>query len=63
LKKFGGKYAMGDTICLVGSDRYAGNWVVRDVMNKRHRNSIDLLVDVGNIPKKYKTQAVRIERI
>lgn len=62
LKRWGGKYSFGDTICLNGNGRYAGKWVVRDVMNSRHRNSIDLLVSVGNIPKKHSTQAVRIAR-
>jgi 3D (Asp-Asp-Asp) domain-containing protein len=63
LKRFGGKYSFGDTICLVGSNKYSGNWIVRDVMGSRHKNSIDLLVDFGNIPRKYNTQAVRIVRI
>ena len=59
LKRWGGIYSFGDTIYLPDGE-FFGNWIVRDVMNARHRNSIDLLIDKNRLVK-FTTIAYRFE--
>lgn len=43
------KYSMGDTIILKSKNhRISGEWIIHDVMPRKWRNKIDLLVPVGD---------------
>ncbi len=44
LTRRGGPLNFGDTLCVREGGRLNGRWVVRDVMNYRHRRHIDFLV-------------------
>ncbi len=50
LERWKGPYAYGDTIYVEGAGHLSGTWVVKDTMNKRFTNRVDLLVDVGTHP-------------
>lgn len=45
LTRWGGKISYGDTIRVMGAEHLSGDWIVRDTMNDRFTNRIDLLVD------------------
>ena len=47
LERWNGPYAYGDTIYLENAGHMSGVWIVRDTMNPRYIDCIDLLVDVG----------------
>jgi 3D (Asp-Asp-Asp) domain-containing protein len=38
-------YPFGSIVYITGVGKYNGYWKVQDVMNKRYKNSIDLLVN------------------
>lgn len=59
LERWNGPYAYGDTIFLEGAGKFSGPWVVKDTMNKRYTNRIDLLVDVGTRPYKFEVAIIR----
>ena len=42
-----GFLSMGDSILVLNAGEYSGKWYVHDRMNKRHQNSIDLLINKG----------------
>lgn len=46
-RRWGGPLGFGDTLLVTDAGRLSGRWVVRDLMNRRHRNRIDFLVDPG----------------
>lgn len=46
LERWDGPYAYGDTIYLENAGKFSGPWIVRDTMNKRFTNRMDLLVDL-----------------
>jgi hypothetical protein len=60
LKRWGGRYSFGDTIHLESYGHYVGPWIVKDVMDRRYVNYIDLLVNVGDVPKTHVAMATRI---
>ena len=45
---------MNDTIELVEPFEFNGKWIVRDVMNKRFSNYIDILLPTSQIGGKFK---------
>ncbi|MFC5269316.1 hypothetical protein [Adhaeribacter terreus] len=46
LKRWGGPISYGDTVEVCGiSEKLDGTYIVRDTMNKRLKNTIDILVD------------------
>ena len=46
LERWDGPYAYGDTIYLEDAGHFSGPWIVKDTMNKRFTNRVDLLVDL-----------------
>lgn len=50
LQRWGGPFAFGDTIHLKDVKHLSGKWIVRDTMNSKWKNRVDLLVDVGTYP-------------
>lgn len=59
LERWDGPYAYGDTIYLEGAGKFSGPWVVRDTMNKRFTNRMDLLVDKTTRPYKFEVATIR----
>lgn len=59
LKRWGGPYDYGEVVLLKGAGPLNGKWVVRDTMNKRHTNRIDLLVDLDMQPYKFRGAKIR----
>jgi 3D (Asp-Asp-Asp) domain-containing protein len=55
------KYKFGTKLRIKGAGKYDGTYVVRDVMNKRFRNRIDILV--GKRDKQTKVKKVKIYKI
>lgn len=52
------RFKYGDTIWIDSDDmRLRGKWVVRDTMNPKHRNRIDILT----ANKKYMTKPIRVK--
>jgi 3D (Asp-Asp-Asp) domain-containing protein len=45
LKRWGGPFDYGDIVVLLNAGSLSGKWTVRDTMNSRFTNRIDLLVD------------------
>lgn len=58
LERWGGEFAYGDTIYLEGVGKFSGAWIVKDTMNKRWTNRIDLLVDLDTRPYKWETALI-----
>ena len=48
------KYKFGTKLRIKGAGKYDGTYTVRDVMNKRHRNRIDILVGKRDTQTKIK---------
>jgi 3D (Asp-Asp-Asp) domain-containing protein len=48
------KYKFGTKLRIKGAGKYDGTYTVRDVMNKRHRNRIDILVGKKDTQTKIK---------
>lgn len=58
-KRYGGKYEFGDTIRLRGVGKFNGYFIVQDLMNKRFKNKVDILVDKSHKTNYlYKNKAV-----
>jgi 3D (Asp-Asp-Asp) domain-containing protein len=55
------KYKFGTKLRIKGAGKYDGTYVVRDVMNKRFRNRIDILV--GKKDKQTKLKKVKVYKI
>lgn len=55
------KYKFGTKIRIKGAGKYDGEYTIRDVMNKRHRNRIDILV--GRRDKQTKIKKVKVYRL
>ena len=53
LKRFGGFLEFGDFVLLKGTDHKDGVYQVRDIMNKRFVNRIDILESPGVKPYKF----------
>lgn len=47
-KRYGGQLAFGDTVYLYGSANKDGFYTVRDLMNPRYTNRIDILESIGS---------------
>jgi 3D (Asp-Asp-Asp) domain-containing protein len=55
------KYKFGTKLRIKGAGKYDGTYVVRDVMNKRFRNRIDILV--GKRDKQTKLKKVKVYKL
>jgi len=53
LERWGGEFAYGDTIAIDGIGSFSGYWIVKDTMNARWTNRVDLLVDRETRPYKW----------
>lgn len=55
------KYKYGDTVTVLSSNKnLSGEWIVKDAMNKRHRNRVDFLVPIKDTLKFHEPTAVVI---
>ena len=55
------KYKFGQKIRIVGAGKYSGTYRVHDVMNKRYKNRIDILI--GAKDKQTKLRKIKIYKI
>ena len=55
------KYKFGTRVKVSGAGKYSGEYVVRDVMNKRYRKRIDILI--GRKDKQTKFKNVKIRKV
>jgi 3D (Asp-Asp-Asp) domain-containing protein len=55
------KYKFGQKIRITGAGKYDGTYRVHDVMNKRYRNRIDILI--GDKDKQTKLNKIKIYKI
>jgi 3D (Asp-Asp-Asp) domain-containing protein len=55
------KYKFGQKIRVTGAGKYDGTYRVHDVMNKRYRNRIDILI--GDKDKQTKLRKIKIYKI
>ena len=55
------KYKFGTRVKVSGAGKYSGEYVVRDVMNKRYKKRIDILI--GKKDKQTKFKNVKIRRV
>ena len=55
------KYKFGQKIRIVGAGKYSGTYRVQDVMNKRYRKRIDILVGAND--KQTKLRKIKIYKI
>jgi 3D (Asp-Asp-Asp) domain-containing protein len=55
------KYKFGQKIRITGAGKYNGTYRVQDVMNKRYRNRIDILI--GHNDKQTKLKKVKIYKL
>jgi 3D (Asp-Asp-Asp) domain-containing protein len=55
------KYKFGTKVKVSGAGKYNGEYVVRDVMNKRYKKRIDILI--GSKDKQTKISKVKIRRV
>jgi 3D (Asp-Asp-Asp) domain-containing protein len=55
------KYKFGQKIRITGAGKYNGTYRVHDVMNKRYRNRIDILI--GDKEKQTKLKKVKIYKL
>ena len=55
------KYKFGTKVKVSGAGKYNGEYVVRDVMNKRYKKRIDILI--GRKDKQTKLKNVKIRRV
>jgi 3D (Asp-Asp-Asp) domain-containing protein len=64
LKMNGGKYRYGDKVMVKGIGNLSGVFTIRDCMNKRFRNKIDILVGKQNKSLHFKSwNGVRITKL
>ena len=54
------KYKFGTRVKISGAGKYSGEYVVRDVMNKRYKKRIDILI--GHKDKQTKCKNVKIRK-
>ena len=59
LSRWDGPFSYGDTVLIDGIGRFSGKWIVKDTMNKRWTNRVDLLVDIGTRPYKFEVASIR----
>lgn len=59
IDRWGGYYSFGDTIFVDGAGPYSGRWVVKDTMNERWKNRIDLLIGIGTTAKSYNNVIIK----
>jgi 3D (Asp-Asp-Asp) domain-containing protein len=55
------KYKFGQKVRIVGAGKYDGTYRVHDVMNKRYRNRIDILI--GDKDKQTKLKKIKVYKI
>ena len=55
------KYKFGQKIRIVGAGKYSGTYRVQDVMNKRYKNRIDILIGAND--KQTKLRKIKIYKI
>ena len=55
------KYKFGTRVKISGAGKYSGEYVVRDVMNKRYHKRIDILI--GRKDKQTKFKNVKIRKV
>jgi 3D (Asp-Asp-Asp) domain-containing protein len=55
------KYKFGTRVKVSGAGKYSGEYVVRDVMNKRYKKRIDILI--GKKDKQTKFKNVKIRKV
>jgi 3D (Asp-Asp-Asp) domain-containing protein len=55
------KYKFGTRVKISGAGKYSGEYVVRDVMNKRYKKRIDILI--GRKDKQTKFKNVKIRKV
>jgi 3D (Asp-Asp-Asp) domain-containing protein len=55
------KYKFGQKVRIVGAGKYDGTYRVHDVMNKRYRNRIDILV--GHKDKQTKLKKIKVYKL
>jgi len=55
------KYKFGTRVKISGAGKYNGEYVVRDVMNKRYKKRIDILI--GHNDKQTKFKNVKIRKV
>ena len=55
------KYKFGQKIRIVGAGKYSGTYRVHDVMNKRYKNRIDILIGAND--KQTKLRKIKIYKI
>ena len=55
------KYKFGQKVRIVGAGKYNGTYRVHDVMNKRYRNRIDILI--GHNDKQTKLKKVKVYKL
>ena len=55
------KYKFGQKIRIVGAGKYSGTYKVQDVMNKRYKNRIDILIGAND--KQTKLRKIKIYKI
>lgn len=55
------KFPFGTKIRIIGADKYDGTYIVQDVMNKRYRNTIDILI--GEHDKQIKLKKVKMYKL
>jgi 3D (Asp-Asp-Asp) domain-containing protein len=55
------KYKFGQKIRIVGAGKYSGTYKVQDVMNKRYKKRIDILI--GTNDKQTKLRKIKIYKI
>lgn len=63
LDRWGGPFAFGDTISLTGVKHLSGKWIVRDTMNGKWKNKVDLLVDIGTYPHTFEKAEMRFAHV
>lgn len=55
------KYKFGTRVKVSGAGKYSGEYIVRDVMNKRYKKRIDILI--GRKDKQTKFKNVKIRKV
>jgi 3D (Asp-Asp-Asp) domain-containing protein len=55
------KYKFGQKVRIVGAGKYDGTYRVHDVMNKRYRNRIDILI--GHEDKQTKLKKIKVYKL
>ena len=61
LKRWGGNIAYGDTLLIEGVGHFSGKWVVKDTMNSRWTNRVDLLTSIGT--RNYKFEDAKFRKV